>query len=260
MDWLLEIYLAHKNWIDLIKDLVFFAGAYTFFHGVYVLFKILKNKRFSDTASAIEKNLHFREKLEPVLNEFIFETAKNTKDVAIRFVHWKNYPWKLGRDGYKHYPWIRYFDDNTVHYGWMDNTGLNIQNPIWYLGYSVYIDTNGIFFTEREGQTFKGFEEFADTTLVFHLPYTNIVNYDFREVIEYEPVFYLKHPYHERKKLYDDHVIVRKRDGHGYLNIELSQKHMMRKYTWPRYWWLKVYLSALSFLRRNKNAANQTPH
>ena len=59
MDRLLEIYLAHKDWIDLIKDLIFFAGAYIFLHGAYVVFKILKNKRFSDTALAIEKNLHF---------------------------------------------------------------------------------------------------------------------------------------------------------------------------------------------------------
>lgn len=240
MDWILELYLQYKNWIDFVKDVVFFAGSYAFFYGVYKTITFLGNKQFADKSTAIEKHLHFRERLEPVLNDFIFETAKNTKDIAIRFVHWKNYPLDLQKDGFKHYPFIRYFDDGSVHYGWIDNTGVNIQEHIWYLGNSIYIDEQGIFFFDKSGTEHQGFQEFADAVLVFHLPFENIVNFDFKQFIEYEPVFYTRYYYTDRKRLYDDAIVVRERDGRGYLNIDLSQKNMMRRYSWLRYQWFKL--------------------
>ena len=101
MDYLLNTYREYKDWIELVKDLVFFAGAYTFFHGAYLLFGYLRNKKFEATSTSIDNNLKFREKLEPLLQSFIFDAAKNTKDIAVRFVHWKNYPWKLSNDGFK---------------------------------------------------------------------------------------------------------------------------------------------------------------
>jgi hypothetical protein len=79
MDWTLSTYLEYKNWIDLIKDLVFFAGAYVFF-------KFLKNKKFTDVSEQIDKNLRFRRRIESELNDYVYKMYK--RDIAIRFVHW----------------------------------------------------------------------------------------------------------------------------------------------------------------------------
>jgi len=253
MDWLLDTYLQYKNWIELVKDVVFFAGSYAFFYGVYKAFIFLGSRQLTDMSAAIEKNLHFRERLEPVLSDFIFDTAKNTKDIAIRFVHWKNYPFNLQKDGFKHYPFIQYFNDGTVHYGWIDNTGVNIQEHIWHLGYSIYLEKNGIFFFDKSGAKHDRFQELSDTVLVFHLPFENIINFDFKQFIEYEPVFYTRYYYTDRKRLYDDSVVVRNRDGHGYLNIDLSQKNMMRNYTWLRYWRLRTKIYALNLFKGRDN-------
>ncbi len=38
LEWILDTYVEYKNWIDLIRDIVFFAGAYAFFHGAFVLY------------------------------------------------------------------------------------------------------------------------------------------------------------------------------------------------------------------------------
>lgn len=133
MDHILELYHQYKEWIELIKDAVFFAGAYAFFHGLYVLVKYLRNKKFEAISAAINTNLKFREKLQPSLDDFIFDAATGTKDIAIRFVYWKNYPWNLSNDAYKIYLYIKYLD-KTPHYGWIDNTGINFQEHSWWYG------------------------------------------------------------------------------------------------------------------------------
>jgi hypothetical protein len=248
ISFLLVWHKDHQDLINLIKDTVFFAGAYAFFHGAYFFMKYLREKKYQSISSSIRENLECRERLEPLLDKFIVETAKNTKDVALRFVHWKNYPWKLNDDAYKHYPWVKYFSDTTVQQTWLDSTGINIQHPLWYLSTNLYIDKNGIFFTSYKDIKNVNFKKFEETTLILHLPFENIVNYDFKEVIEYEPVLYIRYPYHQRKKLYDDHIVVRNKDGEGYLNIDLSQKNWMRKYSWPKYQWFKFKLCLRTLL------------
>ncbi len=251
MDSLLALYREYKEWIELIKDLVFFVGAYTFFHGTYLLIKYLRNKRFEAVSSSIDSNLKFREKLEPLLREFVFDKAPNTKDIAIRFVHWKNYPWNLSDDAYKFYLHIRYLDQ-TPHYGWLDNTGVNFEQHPWSFGNSTYVDNNGIFFFAPKGLNTARFQEFTDTVLVLKMPFKNIINYDFRQLIEYEPVFYTRYYYNNWNKLYDDKVVLRNKEGCGHLIMDLSQKNMMRKYSRLRYGFILTKLWLLKMWRNKK--------
>lgn len=248
MNWLLDFYIVNEDWISLAKDVAFFLG----FLGFFVLLKFLWNFRFDRKSRTIRENLEFREKMESTLKPYIFDKAKGTKDIAIRFVHWKNYPANLSDDGFKRHLRIQYEDDKPWH-GWIDNTGINFEDgDIWFLGNSVYVDKNGISFIGPKGNEHDGFEEISNIMIVFHLPFTNIVDFDFREYIEYEPVFYIRYPYTNFRKLYDDEIVLRERQGNEYFSRALSLRKLMRKYSWTKYQLLKLKFLLIGSLRAIK--------
>ena len=229
--FIIDLYLRYENQINLVKDLIFFAGAYK-------IFAYLKNKKFQDSCREINENLKFREKIEPQLEEFIRDSE--IKDISIRFVHWQNYPRKLSDDGYKLLLRINY-DNDKPWYGWISNTGINFEQPLKFFSKSVYLDKNDIFFIADKDQKFKNFKEIR-CTFILHLPFKNIINFDFKERIEYEPVFYTRYFYTNWKKNYDDLVILRELKGSEYFHYELSQKRVLKKYSLARYIFLKIKL------------------
>ena len=258
MNSLIEFYVSNKNWIDLIRDVVFFAGAITLITGSVAWFRFLSKKRFTDISAAIRSDLEFREKLEPLLKEHVLEDAKHdVRGTGIRFVYWKNYPRQLNDDGYKEHLWIRYHTTQPLKpfiESYIDNTGVFIQSPLWPGGWSVYVDKNNrCFFVDSKDKKIKGFREISDCVIVYHLPFTNIVGFDFREYIEYEPVFYVRYRYYKRKKLYDDQIVLRRSEFRktkesDFLSLELSQKNWMKKYSRLKHAFLRC---KLFFLKLN---------
>lgn len=235
MDWVVCTYLSNKNWIDLVKDIVFFAGAIT-------LIKYLLNKRFQDKSREIQNNLNSRKDIEENLHKYVEEKSDNNVVIAIRFVYWKNYPYNLNNDAFPHALFLYAHEDNTVRSGYIDNTGINFEERFNLSGASIYIDQNGIFFIDNKNQEFVGFNEIKNPKLTMHMPYHNIINYDFREFIEYEPVFYIRYPYTKRRKLYDDEVIIR---GKDISPINTKQSRMLKKYSYIRLKFIKLKLHLL---------------
>lgn len=241
---IISLYIEYQDQINLLKDIIFFAGAYK-------LFTYLANKKFQDSCANINENIRFRKKIEPQLNNFIQDSQ--IQDICIRFVHWKNYPWNLSNDGFRSLLWINY-ENNKPCYGWIDNTGVNFEKPL--KSNSVYLDKkNGIFFISEKNQNFKNFKEIR-CSFIMHLPFKNIVNFDFIEKIEYEPVFYTKYYYTNWKKNYDDLIILRELKGDEYFRYELSQKRMLKKYSLTRYLLLRIKLSVPIKIKNcfNKNS------
>lgn len=234
---MIELYLRYQNYINLVKDIAFFFG----FFGAYKIFLYLMNKKLQDACNQINENLAFREKIEPQLEEFIRKSEVN--DICIRFVHWKNYPWNLSEDGYKFLLRINY-ENNKPFYGWIDNTGINFEEPLKFLSQSVYCDKNNIFFIAEKNKKFKNFKEIR-CSFILHLPFKNILNFDFKERIEYEPVFYTRYYYADWKRNYDDLVILREIKGDEWFKYELSQKRMLKKYSLAGYIFLKIKLFIL---------------
>ena len=126
-------------------------------------------------------------------------------------------------------------------YGWIDNTGIFFTEPVWFFNQSFYIDKDDIFFLAKEGQNYEGFKELSNKILVRHMPFTKIVNYDFKERIEYEPIFYIKHSY-KCKKLYSDAYQINEKQGGEHFTYEVTRKKNLKKYSWIRYKLLKLKL------------------
>lgn len=225
----LKFYVDNKDWVSFIKDIVYFWGA-------YALLKYLWNRNYSRKTKEIAHNLQFRDRIEKELEAYVIRENKNgIKDISIRFVYWKNYPRKLAADGFKHILQIEYHNDQIIGSSWIDNTGIFFQNHLWFFSTSAYVDKNGIFFFAPEGHSYRGFTEHKNRRLITHVPYTNIVNFDFKEIIEYEPVFYTKHYYTNYKKLDSDNYILRERHGQPYFNLELDRRKQLKKYSWLAY-------------------------
>ncbi|PCI34462.1 MAG: hypothetical protein COB54_01370 [Alphaproteobacteria bacterium] len=232
----LNFYIEYQTWIELIRDLIFFGGA-------YYIFKFLYHRNFDKTLERIDKNLKLREKIEPLLEEYVLKEYKNgIKDIGIRFVFWKNYPRNLSNDGFKNTLRIELFDETLTQGSWIDNTGINFVDSPWYFSKSLYVDKDGIFFFDNANQTFPKFREYRDVVYISHLSFINIVNFDFKEIIEYEPVFYIRYPYDNFKKLYDDKIIIREKSGNKSMHLELSWSKRLEKNSMFGYSALKAKL------------------
>lgn len=234
MENLLSLYTDNKNGIELAKDILYFLG---FMGGI----KLFLNWNFEKKKKRISENLKFRDELEGQLQQYVLDKYQNDiKDIGIRFVHWKNYPWGLKNDGFKHSLWLRNLGEGVMPSGWIDNTGVNISEHLWFYGKSVYVDSDGIFFFDKAGRAVKGFEELNNVCWILHMPFTNIVNFDFKEFIEYEPVFYIRYPYTKIKKLYDDNYIIREKPGEEYYRAELSRSMQIKKPNSIKHWYLRL--------------------
>lgn len=246
-DTVLCFYLNHKNWIELIKDAVFLSGA-------FALFRWLWKRRLNETSDQIRKNLEFRERIEPHLDKYVRDKASNdVKDIGIRFIHWKNYPWNVSDDAYKFCLRVNYFESKP-HFGWIDNTGISFEEPLWWFESSVYEGEKGIFFIDRKGLKIKGFEEYSDAVILTKLPFAHIVDFDFKEYVEYEPIFYIRYPYNKWKKLYEDDLILRERphvDETHYLRRQLKQSRRLKRYSWVGYNMMKLKLSTYELFSSN---------
>lgn len=190
--------------------------------------KTIWNWNFSRQVKLIENNLKFRERVELPLQQYIIENYKNgIKDIGIRFVYWKNYLNHIDveDDGFKHFLRVEYNDGVLIDSSWLDNKGIFFQEHLWFYSRSVYEGKRGIFFFAPSGQNYYGFTEHRNCILIRHLPFANIINFDFKEVIEYEPVFYIKYKYTNYKKLYSSSYTIREKHGAPYFQLELDSKN-----------------------------------
>jgi hypothetical protein len=236
LEGILDFYRYNNDLINLIKDALYFS---TFILGLNFLW----NWNFRKKTKEIEDNLKFRKQIEEELQEYVIEKSRNNiKDIGIRFVYWKNYPWKLDDDGFKHLLNVKYLNGELICSSWIDSVGIYFEEDLRYLSLSLYLDDNGIFFITSGGKQYPGFKEFKDKILIFQLPFTKIMNFDFREKIEYEPVFYIKYHYANRKKLYDHKYILRENPRDEYFSIELDSRKQLDRYSWIGH----MYKKALS--------------
>lgn len=172
---ILSFYRDNNDLINIIKDVLYVLT-------IVLGLRFLWNWNFRKRTKEIEDNLKFRKQIEEVLQEYVIEKSKNSiKDIGIRFVYWKNYPWKLDDDGFKHLLNVEYLNGELLCSSWVDNIGIYFEEHLWFLPQSVYVDDNGIFFITSSGKKYSDFVEHENKRLIFQLPFTNIVNFDFRE-------------------------------------------------------------------------------
>jgi len=246
---LVNLYKNNIDGINCIQTMIWFIKIPIEIYGIYSIIKYILNANFIRKREEIDSDLKIRNQIESSLQSYVFKENRNgRKDIGVRFVFCESYPENVEHDGYKQYLKIEYHDKQIIGSSWLDKTGIFFEENIWYSGDSIYIDSNKIFFVARKGQHYERFTEYKNKRIIKHLPFTNIINVDFKEIIEYEPVFYTKYPYID-KKLYSPLYIVRERVDDEYLQIELEAKKLLTRYTWTRYMLLQLKLNLIRLFR-----------
>lgn len=161
-------------------------------------------------------------------------------------------------DGYAQRIHYRTFD-NCLSGGWIDNIGIWLEETSCWSSSSLYLDANGIFFFAEQDKQYKGFIEFKDVGPVYQLPFKHIINFDFREFIEYEPVIYIKYRYSSFKKLYGRTIqIKRKLNADNKYNTGcyevirsegLDSKNLLKKYNYFYYRILQIKIVMKNFCK-----------
>lgn len=235
----MNILIKYQAHIQVILNLILLLTSILALFSLGSFIVSLFSRKFNSVAEKIKKNLELREKLEIQLSDYIRDNFPGTGDVGIRFIYWKNYPWNIDQDAYK---FLLHINDRTSppFYGWIDNTGVSFEEHIWFYGKSVYVDERGIYFISKVGENNKGFVEYRNARIIKKIPFDNIVNFDFRERVEYEPIFYTRYKY-DNKRIWDDEIFIRNRDGEKYFKIKLKIKYKITSYSFLKYQFFKLY-------------------
>jgi len=210
----LEIINSVSLYIAIIANVIVIIGAVP-------IFIWLKNLSLERKKKEINDNLNIRKNIQQKLRDHAdgYDRSK-PHDIGIRLVYWKNYPWKLDDDGYKQ---LLYYDtnlDKRLNHGteFLINTGILVDEHIWFFGNSLYLGNFGTFIIDKSGQKIIGFREVKQKIkLVTTLKYKYIINWDFEDKIEYEPVFYIKYKY-TKKKLFENQFFAQNCDDDGINN------------------------------------------
>lgn len=192
---------------------------------------------FEKKKKEIQDNLAVRKSIRDKLVEHADGYDRSEPhDIGIRLVYWKNYPWKLDDDGYKQ---LLYYDTNMDKVikrrgaEFLTNTGILLDEHIWIFSQSLYLGKFGTYIIDESGKKIAGFSEVPQRVkLVRTLRYKHIINWDFEDKIEYEPIFYTRYKY-TSKKLYEDELFAQNYDdigtkNHSYFREDLNRRDRVR--------------------------------
>jgi hypothetical protein len=221
---------------SIIKYTTILANAVVILGAIPAMF-FVKNYFFEKKKKEIADNLTIRRSITDKLVEHANGYDRSEPhDIGIRLVYWKHYPWKLKNDGYKQ---ILYYNTNTdkriTNRGdeFLTNTGILLEEHIWFFSESLYIGKHGIFIVDKSGKKIAGFQEITQKIkFVNTLRYKHIINWDFEEKIDYEPVFYTRYKYTD-KRLFEDELFAQNYYDIGtkdyrYLRQELNRRNLVR--------------------------------
>ena len=204
-------YVQHKNDIDFIKDIIFAIGLIATFYGYYKILRLLTQRKLLNKRQEMEYDSKLYTEIKDKLKEYIEEfdmAPKNLRDVGIRLLYIKNYPYNLDNDGFPFMLYYYFITERHQPSGYISGKGIYVMEYLWSWGGAVYYNgDNGKWFTAKKGLTFKGYQELPNKQLVKRIPFANILGYDFNSdwADKGEPVFYTRYRYTDAR-LYADEL------------------------------------------------------
>lgn len=224
-NFMVNAYKNNLEPINMIKDM-FVVGS------VYEIIKYLFNKNRIEKENQLKSDLKFNKNIQTNLFEYVLLENKNEiKDICIRFIFIENYPWQIeniSNDGFKHYLYVKTYENRIKFKTWIDHTGVWFKHHLWFSENSIYINSNDEYFITKKSQNYPNFQEYSNKIILLHLPFKNIIEVDFDNKIEYEPIFYIKYAYDDYKNLYDDQIIVINKNEDELLNLKLNRNNEIK--------------------------------
>lgn len=205
VDW----YSQNKVYLDLVKEGVFVVGLVATVIGYFKFFGFLTQRKALNKRQEMENDAKLYKEVKSKLKEHVDgyrASLGNLRDIKIRLMYIKNYPYELNDDGFSQMLYYYFMSKEHDASGYISSTGLSVMEHIWFLDNSIYYNPkNEKWFVDKKGQSFNGYKELKHKQLVRHIPFINIYGYDFNPDWAEEPVFYTKYKY-DNWKLYTDEL------------------------------------------------------
>lgn len=219
MEEVVNWYVQNKDLIDLIKDVVFVFGAVATFVGFYQLVKFLLQRKMLNKRQEMDNDSRLYTEIYDELKEYVegYDLKPDQlRDVGVRLLYMKNYPYNLDNDGFRQELYYYFFTQNHRPSGYISGKGLYVVDYLRHFSNSIYYNPkNGKWFMDKEKRTFRRYKELRLQHLVKRIPFANILGYDFNSdwADKGEPVFYTKYKYTSWRLFADDLEALTWKDG-----------------------------------------------
>lgn len=204
-------YAEHKEYFDFFKDVLFAVGLIATFYGYFKFLKFLTQRGALNKRQEMENDTKMYNEVQGKLKDFVDSykdaSSENRRDIGIRLLYIKNYPYKLENDGYSQMLYYYFMSEYHHASGYVSTTGLYVMEYLGHFNDAIYLNPkNGKWFIDKEGQKFRKYKQLKHKQLVRRIPFANILGYDFNSdwADKGEPVFYTKYKYYKWKLYADD--------------------------------------------------------
>lgn len=231
MKQVLEWYIRNKDYIDLVKDVVFMFGAVATFVGFYQFIKLLTQRKVLNKRQEMDNDARLYCEVHGKLKEYVESYGvkpDKLRDIGIRLLYIKNYPYNLDNDGFRQYLYYYFLTEDHNPSGYISGTDIYVLDHVWFWDYSVYFNPkNGKWFTDKKELVFRKYVELKYTHILKRIPFANIYGYDFDSdwADKGEPVFYTKYKYTNWKLFAGDMEAITWKKGQYPLNRVILKKN-----------------------------------
>ena len=210
MSEILNWYISNKDYIDLAKDVVFAIGAVATVAGFLQFIKFIPQRKVLNKRQEMDNDARLYSEVHSKLKVYVESyDAKpdNLRDIGIRLLYIKNYPYNLDNDGFRQELYYYFLTEAHKPSGYISGKGIYVLENVWFWDCSVYFNPkNGKWFIDKKGCVFKKFVELKHKQVLKRIPFANIYGYDFDSdwADKGEPVFYTKFKYTDWKLFADN--------------------------------------------------------
>jgi hypothetical protein len=204
-------YAQQKSYSDFTKDVLFAVGIIATFYGYFKFLKFLTQRGALNKRLEMENDAKMYKEVQGGLKNFVDRykdaSSKNHRNIAIKLLYIKNYPYKLENDGYSQMLYYYFLSEGHQASGYISTTGLYVMEYLGHFSNAIYYNPKSEkWFIDKEGLTFRMYKQLKHKQLVKRIPFANILGYDFNsDWADYnEPVFYTKYKYYKWKLYADD--------------------------------------------------------
>lgn len=230
-------YAQHRNYIDFVKDILFAIGVFATFYGYFKFLKFLTQRKMLNKRQEMENDSRLYNEIHGKLKEYVQDfgaTPSNLRDIGIRLLYMKNYPYDLENDGFRFMLYYYFLTEHHQPGGYISGKGVYVMEHLWFWEGAIYCNPkNGKWFTDKKGRSFRKYRELEHKQLVKRIPFANILGCDFNSdwAEKGEPVFYTKYRYTDWRLYAEDLDAVTNDDGQYPLDRVSLQKSKRVKRT-----------------------------
>lgn len=206
---MLEWYINNRILINFTIDLITIIG---FITTIYTIFNILHYLKMRKLRNKVDEIRRDEESFDILSHELEGYIGTGGHDYGVRLVYYKNYPYKLDKDGFRRYLFWYKFSEKHVPDGYISNTSVAIIEEASFSGGKLYYsDRTHKWFIDAPNKKFREYRELPYDMMVYRIPFQNIIGYRFGPsdwTDKYEPIFFTKYKYYSQKLFSNDIVAV----------------------------------------------------